>query len=520
MNKSLRIGIDVGGTNTDLVLLDRKNTVLLSTKITAQKGVFQGIQQALALAFNKLKEQKANLDCICIGTTHATNALLEGKNLLKIGVLRIGSTMKKALPPAYTFPKHLQSLICGVKTIRGGHYIDGRKIEPLVLEEAEIAISDLIKFGAQGIAICGTFSPLYPEQENLIAQYIQKKHPTIAITCSHVVGGIGFLSRENSTICNTALQKILRETFEYLQTYIQRTYNTTCPLYFVQNNGTTISFEEAFTNPITTIAAGPANSLMGGSLLQQEYPNAIIVDIGGTSTDIGCIKDGHPKQSFNGNAIGGITLSTTMADLISLSIGGGSVITFNKNYENILIGPDSIARALPEKAMAFGGSTLTLFDCAVKMNLIPELSEQTVSISPMLADKVLFHTAEVIVKQLKQLQLQVPNAPIIVVGGSSFLAHYLQKLQPKEKYIIPKQGATANAFGAACARISGSIDETVSLQNQETAIERLAQKAIKKACAAGACPKTITIVSTEIIPYGYSTDAKARVLITAAGTIF
>ncbi|HAU30335.1 TPA: hypothetical protein DCW54_01750 [Candidatus Dependentiae bacterium] len=514
MKQKIKIGIDVGGTNTDLAILTTDNTILYATKINAQNGVLSSIAEALTAAHNFLKPVSHELRGIFLGSTYATNALLQPERLERVGVIRIGSTMKDAVPPGYQFPPALKQVIIDTATIDGGHKIDGALLNPLNEAQATNALTQLLDAGMQSCAIIGTFAALYPEHEKAVARAIQTHAPHIPVTCSFHLGGTNFIERENSAICNAALIQTLTREFEDITT-IMKSLGLTCPLFMIQNNGTTISMDEACRFPIKTIAAGPANSIMGAMLLSQ-IDTAIIIDIGGTSADIGFISDGYPQQSFAGSSIADVSLNIPMADTISIALGGGSIVTVTADGHPI-IGPQSVGKELPTKALSFGGSTLTLFDCAVAAGLVPELKSTTLTITSDTANQVLTHAAQRIARELKTARIRRPNASIILVGGSTFLAPYLQALVPDTHIIVPSHAEVANAFGAACARISGTIDTTTSLLNRESVLKSLEQDAMTKAVAAGARHETTSIINRQIIPYGYSHDNRARVIITAAG---
>ncbi len=514
MNQKLKIGIDVGGTNTDVALLTADNTVLHSTKINTTHGVINSIQQGLEVLHGILKQTPHQLMGIFIGSTYATNALLQPELLQKVGVIRIGSTMTGAVPPGFTFPEELKKIIVGAQTIHGGNQINGKELAPTNSQEIELAINRLLEAGMQSCAIIGTFAPLFPEHEQTVAESLSMLAPHIPTTCSYKLGGLNFLERENSTICNAALIQTLTKEFSQIHS-IMKALNYNCPLFMIQNNGTTITMDEACMFPIKTIAAGPANSLMGGMLLAQEA-TAIIVDIGGTSTDIGVVKQNYPQQSFGGSAIGGVSFNIPRADVHSIALGGGSIVSRDKQNKPI-IGPRSIAKELTTKAISFGGSILTLFDCAVAVGLIKELRHLPPPLEPKTAHMILTDAGTRIAQQLETLLLQTPKAPIILVGGSTFLEPFIQKALPDQTIIVPPYAAVANAFGAACARISGIIDTSASLASRAQTLHALAQQAKDKAEHAGAREETITIIDQQIMPYGYSTDNAARVVITAAG---
>ena len=172
------------------------------------------------------------------------------------------------------------------------------------------------------------------------------------------------IERENATIINAALSKLAEDIIEAFETALKN-LNIKAPLYISQNDGTLMRPEKVKSYPVLTFACGPTNSMRGAAFLSG-LEESIIVDIGGTTSDIGYIKQGFPRQSAVATDVGGVRTNFRMPDIVSIGLGGGSIVREDGNK----IGPDSVGYLLTEKAKVFGGDTLTTTDIAVaKYNL-------------------------------------------------------------------------------------------------------------------------------------------------------
>ncbi len=485
----MKIGIDIGGTHTDGALIEGVR-VCKTCKVPTTHPLEDGVAMVIeALAGDRSIEQ------VAIGTTHATNAILQARGLMRVGVLRLAGH-NPFLPPCYGWPRPLQeAVLARCETIGGGLQCDGREITPLWLEEARAAIGRLLNAGAEAIAVVGCFAPLCADQEEAVGHLLD----TIPHTLSHHLGGIGFIERENAAILNCALKRVIAEGFSRLQEVVQ------APLVMTQNNGTIISLEQAIRFPVLTLSAGPTNSFVGGARLAG-LDNAIVVDIGGTSTDVGVVLNGFARRCLNQSNIGGIPLNFPMPDVLSIAIGGGSHIVGEK------IGPESCARHLKAQAQSFGGPQLTLTDVAMAMGNLTLDGAKPVPIAD--AEAILNRVIEMIERLIFKVQGERQDLPVVVVGGGASL---LPTELPK-RFLVPEHAGAANAIGATMAGVSGVVDTVVSLADgREQTLTRLKARACKRAICAGADPSSVQVALLEITPYSYVPGALARVNILAAG---
>lgn len=509
------IGIDIGGTNTDAVLVDRNQKLIGAVKTSTTSDISIGFIKAIQQLLKETKVNKSDVALISLGTTHAVNAILQCCNLYKVGVLRIAGQNPKAIPSCFGWPMALKAaLYAGTETIHGGFDCQGNPITSFKEKEALEAIERLLEKGAESLAVIGVFAPLNPQQEVAVEALIKHNYGTnFPVSISNQVGSIGYIERENTTILNSALKKVMAEGFAGLKALIHKE-GLTCPLFITQNNGSLTTLEHAIANPILTISSGQTNSFIGASRLGN-LSDAMIVDVGGTSTDIGMIKQGIPKRSLNTSNLGGVKLNFSMPDVLSIAIGGGSRTIIAKD-DSVIIGPESVSKELCSRACSFGGDVLTLTDaalCAGSISIAGARPEKA-AMTDQQAALILGAAMQKIKHFVALMAGNKAEMPVLLVGGGAAL---FPKAELGNSFIIPPYAHVANAYGSALAEIVGMVDKVVSLQGRSAAIEKLQEEAVSAAILRGADPKSTRIVDVEIIPYHYTSNQMARVIISASG---
>lgn len=512
MNRKLRIGIDIGGTNTDAVLVDAKDQIKAIVKTTTTAPMETGFLAAMERILSERNVNREDIEAVLVGTTHATNAILEGKDLYKVAVLRLAGHKPATLPPGLGWPESLKKAVLGdVVYLEGGFECDGRAITPFDQRAAKDKIQELLDKGNESVAVCGVFSPLYAEHEQIVENIIRSIQADMPVSLSHKIGKVGFVERENATILNASLKKVMADSFQKLS-QMCLSLGLTCPMHVTQNNGSIISLREAIQYPILTISAGPTNSFIGGAKLAS-LNDAIIVDIGGTSTDLGVIQNSFPRRCLSNSNIGGVNLNFAMPDVLSIALGGGSLISLG---DEISIGPKSCARRLMEESLAFGGKQLTLTDIALRLGTIniPGSIHENLAMDEKIALSVMDKVHERILQLVSKIEMRDCKLPVVLVGGG---ARLLKPDTLPERFQIPPFASVANAYGAALAEIATTVDVTVSLDRRDATLQELKEKALNDTVAKGASLQTTRIVEQQIIPYHYMPGNQARVIVTAAG---
>ncbi len=147
----------------------------------------------------------------------------------------------------------------------------------------------------------------------------------VHISISSEIGSMGLIERENATILNAALYQVAERFTEGFARSLADQGVEHADVYLSQNDGTLMTMEYARKYPILTIACGPTNSIRGASYLSR-LKDAIVIDVGGTTTDLGVIQNGFPRESSIAVTIGGVRTNFRMPDVVSIGLGGGSVV--------------------------------------------------------------------------------------------------------------------------------------------------------------------------------------------------
>ncbi len=211
---SLRIGIDVGGTNTDAVLMDG-STVISKIKTPTTVDVTSGITTALKHVLESSGTPTDQIAGVMVGTTHFTNAVVERRRLQPTAIVRLGLPATEALPPFVDWPDDLADVLGRHAYLcHGGYEFDGRVISPLDLDELQKVADDIKAKGLTAIAISCVFSPVNTDMEQQAAEFFTNAVPDASVTISSEIGRIGLLERENAAILNACLRQLARQTVE------------------------------------------------------------------------------------------------------------------------------------------------------------------------------------------------------------------------------------------------------------------------------------------------------------------
>jgi len=521
---SYKIGIDVGGTNTDAVLVDQECRVVQAVKTPTTADVESGIFEALALLLARTSVDRSSIKYVMLGTTHATNAIIQKKGLARTSAIRICLPAGQAIEPMFTWDNDLKEAIGNSYfLVHGGCEFDGR---PLHLPELDIkeclqVLDEVKKTGIESIAVTSIFSPVFGGYEKafecLAKEVLGSDFP---VTLSSEIGKIGLLERENASILNASLVKVIEKVAIGLEKALERS-DIHAMIYFSQNDGTNVSLETAKRYPILTMGSGPTNSIRGAAYLSN-LTDCIVCDIGGTSTDIGILTNGFPRESSVAVDIGGVRTNFRMPDIISIGIGGGSIVL--ENAGRITVGPHSLGHKICTDSVAFGGDTLTVTDCLLALGFIT-IDHPDCDLSHLHAiDKDVCQQAisiahREIAMALNRIKTKKDLLPIVLVGGGAIL---IQKdLSEGSQIIRPEKGGCANAIGAAIANVSGEIDIMLSLagKSREDVLAHAKQQAIQRTVDAGAHPSTISIIDLDEVPIAYLPSNIVRIKAKASGEI-
>lgn len=332
-----RIGIDVGGTFTDAVAINNDTYELvgamkLPTTHDSKEGVAAGIIQVLKKIMEEYNIQPDEVTFIAHGTTQATNALLEG-DVAKVGILTLGSGVEGAkskndtkigdLPLAQG--KHLHTVNEFVNTSDSAKFLDNVKT----------AIQQLQKDGAQSIVVTEAFSVDNPKNENDVVEYCSENE--IPATAGNDVSKLyGLKVRTRTAVVNASILPKMLDAANMTETSIKNA-KIDAPLMVMRCDGGVMTVDEVRSRPILTILSGPAAGV-AGALMYEKLTDGIFCEVGGTSTDISCVKDGNVMIKYA--EVGGHKTYLNSLDVRTVGIGGGSMVEVSQG-KIVNVGPRS-----------------------------------------------------------------------------------------------------------------------------------------------------------------------------------
>ena len=510
----MRIGIDVGGTHTDaVVLLD--DQIVTSTKALTSADVMSGVEDALDTVLGDAELDLQQVELVMIGTTQFTNAIVERRELAPTAAIRLGLPSGNELPPMIDWPEDIAEAVgrhCFM--LHGGYLYDGRPLAPLDDAEIDDVIRELVARDIRNVAIAAAFSPMKPEPEVYVAERVRQAIPDANITLSHPFGRLGLVERENAAILNASLLPFAdRVVASFVEAARRR--GLTCPVFISQNDGTLMSAEFVREFPALTFASGPTNSLRGACRLTG-LEDAIVVDIGGTTSDIGVLQNGFPRESNVVVEVGGVRTNFRMPDILAIGLGGGSLVA----EEGRRIGPRSVGHRLVQEGMIFGGDTLTATDVLVASGQADIGNPAAVaSLDPGLVQTAQGTMHEMLDRGIDAMKPSGHAMPVILVGGGAVLV--TQDLKAASESLRPEHAGVANAIGAAIAQIGGEAERMVSYRQmtRDDALASVTQDATARAVAAGADPATIRRVDIEETAIPYMDEGATRVRVKVIGEI-
>lgn len=514
-----KLGIDVGGTNTDGAILDEDLNVLSSFKSPTTDDIETGINNVIEKLLKDITIDKNKIKHAMLGTTQCTNAIVTRKGLDKVATIRIGLPAGAAIEPLYDVPNDLkEKLGTYVYQVAGGHEFNGELISDLDVEKLK-EIAKEITGKVDSISITSIFSPVNNiheiEAAKILRPLVGKEIP---ISLSSEIGSLGLLERENATVLNSAIQTVAEKTINGFEKALRKHGIPATP-YFCQNDGTLMSKEYTLKYPILTVACGPTNSLRGASYLS-EFEDAIIVDIGGTTTDIGVLQRGFPRESSISVELSGVQTNFRMPDIYSIALGGGTIVKGDIN--SIKIGPESVGYQLPKKALIFGGDTLTTTDIAVAKGFLNLGDKDKIShLDSSFVDAVYQEMIKMIEVAVEKMKTSKDDVPVVLVGGGSALIKENSTIQGASTVANPKSGSVANAIGSAISDVSGEVEKVVniSVDTRESVIGELKKFAIDDAVEAGAVREKTEVITFDEIPLAYLPGGATHVKVKSAGPL-
>ena len=450
------LGIDVGGTFTDAVLLNGSEIAAQAKTPTTHEDVLQCILQALDMVLPKHQEEINKIERVVISSTIVTNALTEDKldPVFLAVITGPGMNVTHKFPVAPYF-------VSGYVDHRGKitAQIDWTKHRDL-----------LNRRGANSVcAVSGKFSVRDPQLEYELEHELKQNGHSKIFLGSELSGELNFVRRTNSAYFAGAVYRIFKNFAGKIQRAMAER-GICAPVHVLKADGGTLPIEAAINQPVEAIFTGPAASVLGIEALAAPNVNSISLDVGGTTTDIAFWKNGLPLMARKGAVVNGYPTAVRAFHMRSVGIGGDSAIT--KTEDGYRVGP---MRQGP--AAAVGGTKATLSDALIVAGYVSfgdaskslaaiaalggEPKEEAQKIVQAAVDTIRTTVAEMLDEWAKQPVYTVddvirgtefvPEQLIGVGGGSLGLIKALGE-DMELPVDIPKGAVVANAIGAAVAR--------------------------------------------------------------------
>jgi len=387
----LLVGVDIGGTFTDCVVLDRRGRIT-ATKCPSTPGNFaEGMLAAMDLAARKMGLSFAQFcratDALTHGTTVGTNALLQRKGA------RVGLITTRGHEDAIHIMRGSRG-ITARDISKVVHFPESRKPEPIVPKrfiegvservdcfgdvvvelnesEAERAIRRLVDDGVEAIGICFLWSFRYPRHELRVKEMVRDLAPRAFVSCSvDLAPKWGEYERITATALNAYIGPVMAKYLRNLDRRLKAS-GYAQPLQITQCAGGSISVDKALESPLLTLDSGPVSGVTGTHYLGQVLgcPNIITTDMGGTSFDVGIIVGGEPAYSFVSN-VAQYEYFLPKVDIHAIGSGGGSLARVDRESRTLRVGPESAGADPGPVCYGKGGTTATVTDADVVLGLV------------------------------------------------------------------------------------------------------------------------------------------------------
>ena len=469
------IGIDVGGTYTDGVVFDR-GEVIATTKVpTDDNDIKSTVLQVLDKLL--LKQDKSDITRIVLSTTVVTNLLATGK----------GERTALLLIPGYGLPADAYDISDDTFFLKGGIDFRGRELDPLDEKELIQIGDNIVAAGIKRAAIISKFGNRNDNLEKQASHYMAQHYPQLSVTTGSQISGKLNFPRRATTAYYTAITSKEWNRFvdEIDQALTERGLD--CEVHILKADGGTLALDVSRDMPCETVFSGPAASTMGAMALAGEGMNSVVLDIGGTTTDIALLIEGEPLYASKGASINQRYTHINAFAVRSIALGGDSCITVNA-------GQVEVQAYRRDVAACFGGSSATVTDAFnYKFNLNignPELSAaalEQIGGSAMSTEEVGAAVVAIVTNRLQDVITSMfkewENEPAYkvweVINTRKFTLEQITGIGAASRAIIPEladamqvkhfihqYADVANALGAAVARPTLAVNLHVDTQTK------------------------------------------------------
>jgi len=459
------IGLDVGGTYTDAVLIDHGEVIEKIKIPTKPEGLLESLLSALDPLLQAAGDRE--IQRIVLSTTLITNLIATNTVDPVALVLIPGPGLN---PGNYKFKAAQSYILSGAVDYRG------REIEPLKENEIKACLEAIKKEGIKRVAIVGKFSQRNKSHEQAVASYFASHAPELQIIMGHqVTGRLNFPRRAVTTLLTLATQEKFENFYEQVLKVLKER-GITAPLYILKADGGTLPFAQSLTKPVETIFSGPAASTLGVLALTPKGQTSVVLDIGGTTTDLALILSGKPLLASRGAKINNDYTQVRAFATKSVALGGDSILRLNNNSLEILSQREGPAYCLggpqptPTDAMRVAGLTeigdeKRAHECmkrlGANLNLSPKdtadlvLKQMVKKIAREIDDMFLSWEEEPAYRIWEILQKQkIRPQNVVGIGGAAPAVLSLLGEEMGCRALAPPHAEVANAIGAALAKVN------------------------------------------------------------------
>jgi N-methylhydantoinase A len=383
MTQGIRIGIDTGGTFTDVVALDEATGELVTTKTPSTPsnpadGFLAGIEKVLGL----IGAPGDRISAVSHGTTVATNQLLEGKVdrlgfVTNTGYEAMLEIARQSVPDGYgnsyfwvkpdrIVPRHL------VRGVAGRLDFTGAEVTPLDEEGARAVARWFREARINALGVCFLHAYANPAHEERMREILAEEHPDAVVSVSsEVLREYREYERAMTTLVDAAVKPRLSAYISNITNRLRAYGDRSVPFYVMKSNGGVLSADEVVHQPITTVLSGPAAGALGAALIAKVagFDRVLTSDGGGTSTDVSVVIDGEPTLTTEGS-VGVFPSKIPMIDVVTVGAGGGSIAWLSPEG-SLKVGPQSAGADPGPLCYAKGGTEVTITDAHVVLGRIP-----------------------------------------------------------------------------------------------------------------------------------------------------
>ncbi|MBU4316497.1 MAG: hydantoinase/oxoprolinase family protein [Proteobacteria bacterium] len=459
------IGLDVGGTHTDVVLLSNEGVACTKKVPTDPSNLFESVVKGLDAVLADTDPSK--IKRVVLSTTLSTNAVVQNK-MPPVGM--IVSSGPGIDPEFYRTSSHYHA-------VAGSIDHRGREIDPVRPYEILEVMDQFKKAGIDHIGIVGKFSVRNPAHELTIYELVKGSFESVFMG-HRLSGALNFPRRIATTYLNAAVSPIHKEFYKAIEQSLKKAGLTT-PIRILKADGGNMSFQSSTDFPVQTILSGPAASVVGAMVFADDQSEKLVLDIGGTTTDMSVLVHGAPLLNPLGISVGPYQTLIRSLETLSIGIGGDSHVSVI--HGEIKIGPD---RKGP--AMAHGGPVPTPTDALFVLgkNIDGDRDKAVQGFTPIAealgmsveeaADKIFKRTCRMILLEARKMIRRINRKPvytvyemleghkvkpveILVLGGPApYFAECFNEVSDFKAKVVPRW-TVANAIGAALARTTSEV---------------------------------------------------------------